>query len=101
MAAGIDTVAVARVDAGASPVWFNRQGFSGTIPTRTGTGLYTLTMSAGGVDATKGQYFGSLEGSGHISVRPTSDTDLAVVITDATGVAADIDFNVLVTRIFF
>lgn len=93
-----DIVARGRVNASATPTWFNRQGFASTI-TRASAGVYTLTMTAGGVDPTKAQYTQGLEAPGVLAVAPASDTSIGITITDASGVAADIDFSIVVTRI--
>jgi len=94
----VSVVACGRVDAGASPVWFNRSGFNSTI-TRSSAGVYRLTMTDGGVDATKAQYYGQLAAGGHMAVSQSSDTQVDVTITDATGTAADIDFSLKIERI--
>lgn len=90
--------AMCAVDAGAPPaVVFNR-GFASV--TRNGAGDYTLVLDQGidstqcGFKVTPRQSPGAI-----VAVVHTSDTDKQILLFNAAGVAADVDFDVLVLAI--
>lgn len=91
--------AMCAVDAKVGPTYFFNRGFAATI-TRNGAGDYSLTLDQGldstqcSVHITPRQSPGAIVACVH-----TSDEIKQILLFDAAGMAADIDFDVVVLAI--